>query len=88
MNKNIGPLNPEIPPYGEISLNDKPMTHHMDVPEFPEEGKERDVCMEHIQDGRIGDMISDFWLTGCHFPEENEGSNHPNINCLLGPVYV
>lgn len=72
MTKNIGPMNSEMPPFGEVTLNGKQIVHHMDAPEFPSREKAHDVCMSHIKDGRMGDMLDEFWLTGCHFPEEDE----------------
>lgn len=72
MTKNIGPMNPDFPPFGEMTLNGREITHHMDVMDFPEEGKARDACMEHVADGRMSDMMGEFWITGCHFPKEDE----------------
>lgn len=71
MAENIGELNPDFPPYGRMNLNGQEITHHMDVMSFPKD-KGRDTCMEHLRDGRAGEMLDEFWMTGCHFPEEGE----------------
>lgn len=71
MAENIGALDPDFPPLGKINLNGQEITHHMDVLNFPEK-KGREACMEHMREGNAADLIDEFLLTGCHFPEEGE----------------
>ena len=71
MPEHIGPLNTNVPPYGEFTLNDQPITHHMDVIDLPQ-GDEKEVCYDHLRDGRAGDLMGEFMAGFCHFPEAGE----------------
>lgn len=71
MAENIGALNEDFPPFGVMNINGREITHHMDVLSFPDV-KGRAECMDHLQDGRAGELLDDFWLAACHFPEEGE----------------
>ena len=71
MSKNIGPLDPGMRPSGKMTLNERPLTVYMDVPNLPAGGN-GEVCREHIVEGRASDMMDGFWLMGCTFPEPGE----------------
>lgn len=71
MMRNIGPMNPDIPPFGEMSLNDSPITHYMDEIDLPD-GKAQEACKTHIESGAASELLGEFILAGCHFPAEGE----------------
>lgn len=68
MTKHIEPLNRAIPPFGEMTVNDTSITHYMDVIDLPEEPRGQ-TCMEHLAEGRASDMLGEFIISGCHFPD-------------------
>lgn len=72
MIKNIGPLDRSIPPYAEMTLNGRHITHHMDVLDFPEQAGARSECIKHLDDGHAADMMDDFMIGGSRIPELNE----------------
>ena len=71
MTKDIGPLNRDIPPFAEFSLNGSPIIHYMDIVDLPE-GEKGEVCSQHIEEGVAAEMMSEFHIVGCHFPEKDE----------------
>lgn len=71
MTQNIGPLNREVPPFAEMHFNGNPITHYMDIVDLPE-GDKGETCSQHINDGIAAEMMSEFHLFGCHFPEAGE----------------
>ncbi len=71
MTENIGPINREIPPFAEMKLNGNPITHYMDVFDFPE-GEKRKSCEQHLEEDIASEMLDEFDLMGCHFPKPDE----------------
>ena len=75
MTKNIGQMSPEMSPSAEIIFNGRSITHYMDPPTYPE-GDRGAACRQHIgQDAggeQASEMLNEFNLMGCHFPEAGE----------------
>jgi len=38
---------------------------------LPDDPAKRAECEQHVSEGRDVDLVNDFWMAGCHFPEEN-----------------
>ncbi len=71
MPENIGALNPDFPPFGRMNFNGQEVTHHMDVMDIPK-GKGREVCIQHLREGKAGELLDEFWMMGCQVPEKDE----------------
>jgi hypothetical protein len=55
---------------GEITLNDQAIGFYVAPDSLPDEPAKREVCEAHLCTGADAQMLSDFWMSGCHFPEE------------------
>lgn len=59
-------------PDGTMTLNGRPIDVIMECPDIIESTDERAACVEHLAKGAGSELINNFWLAGCVFPEEGE----------------
>lgn len=72
MKENSGELSPDEPVYGKMTLDGREIDMYMELDLPPRGSKKLEACSEHLRDGRVGEMLNDFMLAGCHAPEEDE----------------
>lgn len=66
---------------GEVKLNGVPMEVFGDSIDLPTDESQRSICAAHLQEGRVGAMMDDFWMAVCHFPEA--GTDNTSIHLAL-----
>lgn len=52
---------------GETRLNEDTMDLYMVETSLPENTKKLEVCADHIAEGAMDELMSDFWIGGCDF---------------------
>jgi|GEM_PF-3556966 len=50
---------------------------------FPQHPEKREICDQHINEGRGAEMMDGFWMQGCDFEEatQDDGQIHATLSC-------
>lgn len=68
----IDKLSPKQEPTGRIELNDQSIEMYDEGFDLPDSDKKRRTCIEHLANGALSELRSDFILGGCVFPAEGD----------------